>query len=124
MQAHALIDFADLAHENGQTAIAEERAREGLRLSHRLVDRQLIVYSLALLARFAAADGNKARAGRLWGAVEAEEARRPIGTWERHQRGQFAEAVLTNPSVEFDAARSAGRRLSLDQAVEDALAAA
>src|SRR5207249_4498870 len=62
MRASAVLDVAELAHELGRTAVAEQRAREGLRLSHELVDRQLIVYSLALLARFAATEGDVERA--------------------------------------------------------------
>jgi predicted ATPase len=120
MQASAVLDIADVAHELGRTTLAGRRGREGLRLSRELVDRQLIVYSLALLARFAAADGRAEHAGRLWGAIEAEEARGPLGMWE-HEREQFATAVLGEGGEAFEAARSAARRLSLDEAVEYAL---
>ena len=120
MQANAVLDVAELSRELGQPALAEERAREGLRLSYELVERRLIVYSLALLARFAAADGRAERAGRLWGAIEAEEARGPLGHWEG-ERERYAAAVLEQSGQEFEAARSAGRRLSLDEAVEEAL---
>jgi predicted ATPase/class 3 adenylate cyclase len=120
MQASAVLDIAELSHELGQTGLAEERAREGLRLSYELVNRQSIVYSLALLARFAAADGRAECAGRLWGAIEAEEARGPLGHWER-ERERYATALFEQGDHEFEAARSAGRRLSLDEAVEEAL---
>ncbi len=76
-------------------------------------DRRQIVYALALLARFASAEGDVGRAGRLWGALEAEEARGPVAGWE-HERAQFAEAILVHTGSELEAARVDGRRLSLD----------
>jgi predicted ATPase len=120
MQASVVLDLADLSHELGQTAVAEERAREALRLSQQLVDRRSVVYSLALLARFAAASGQAERAGRLWGAIEAEEVRGPLGTWE-HDREEYAAAILAHEGPEFARARRAGKGLSLDEAIEYAL---
>ncbi len=79
------------------------------------------MYALALLARFAASSSQSERAGRLWGAIEAEEARAPVGAWE-HQREEFAAPVLADGGPEFEAGRAAGRLLSLDEAVDDALA--
>jgi tetratricopeptide (TPR) repeat protein len=76
---HVLGDSAELLHELGETARAEERVREGLRLSHALVDRQSIIYAMAMLARFATATGQLDRAGRLWGALEIEVERAPVG---------------------------------------------
>ena len=91
MQASALMDAADLSHELGRTVVAGARGREALRLAEELADRRSIVYSLAWLARFAAADGRIDEAGRLWGAIEAEELRGPIGAWAQ-EREQFAVA--------------------------------
>jgi predicted ATPase len=119
MQANAVLDTADLSHELGRPEVAEERGREGLRLSAQLADRQFVVFSLALLARFAVADGRFERAGRLWGAIEAEEARAPVGQWE-HNREEYAASVVA-AGPEFEAARAAGRTLALDAAVEYAL---
>ena len=120
MQASALMDAADLSHELGRTAVAVARGREALRLAEELADRRSIVYSLAWLARFAAADGRIDEAGRLWGAIEAEELRGPIGAWAQ-EREQFAAAILTHGGPELETARSAGQRLSLDGAVRCAL---
>ncbi|HEY7690943.1 MAG TPA: tetratricopeptide repeat protein [Gaiellaceae bacterium] len=120
MEANAVLDTGDLSHELGRPEVAEERGREGLRLCAQLADRQLVVVSLALLARFAASRGDAARAGRLWGAIEAEEARGPLGQWDVG-REEYAEPVLVAAGPEFEAARAAGRTLALDAAVEYAL---
>ncbi len=120
LHANAVEDVADVLHELGETDRADERAREALRLSRRVADRQAVIYSLALLARFAAESRDGERAGRLWGAIEAEEERSPLGHWERERDG-YAAVVFAIEGPEFEAARSAGRRLSLDEAVEYAL---
>jgi predicted ATPase len=120
MQANTVLDVADLSHELGRSEFAGQRAREGLRLSQQIADRQLVVYALALLARFATTARQVERAGRLWGAIEAEEARGRVGYWER-KREQIASAVVM-PSPEFESGRSAGRTLSLAEAVDYALA--
>jgi tetratricopeptide (TPR) repeat protein len=120
MQANATLDVADLSHELGRRAVARERGEEALRLSRDLHDRQFIVYGLALLARFAAAAGEVMRAGCLWGSIEAEESRAPVGQWE-HEREEYAAAIVVDGDPEFEAARADGRRLSLDEAVEFAL---
>jgi tetratricopeptide (TPR) repeat protein len=119
MQASAVMNVADVADELGRTDLAWERARAAVRLSREVGDRQFTVYALALLARFAGAAGQAERAGRLWGAIEAEEARRPVGAWER-EREQIASTVVM-PSAEFESGRSTGWSLSLDEAVEHAL---
>jgi predicted ATPase len=119
MQAHSLVGAADLADELGRTELAWKRAREGLRLCRDVGDRQTTLYTLALLARLTRAAGEPERAGVLWGAVEAEEARGPIGVWER-ERDEIAAGVLVS-SPEFESGRSTGRSLSLDAAVEYAL---
>jgi predicted ATPase/class 3 adenylate cyclase len=94
--------------------------QEALTDSHSIRERQLLVYLLALLARTAAATGRTERAGVLWGAVETEEARGPVGQWEG-ERAKYAKAMLAAAGPEFDRGRAAGRALSLDEAVEYAL---
>ena len=76
--------------------------------------------ALAFLARAAADGGDVDRAGRLWGAIEAEDARAPIPGWrfERDRTGPF---VFAHAGPELDAALAAGRELSLDDAVDLAL---
>jgi hypothetical protein len=77
-----------------------------LAASVELGDRQTTLYALALLARFATVAGKEERAGRIWGAIEAEESRGPVGHWEG-EREQFASAVVV-PSAEFKAGRADG----------------
>src|SRR6202040_1735804 len=101
----ALMDAADLSHELGRTVVANEQAREALRLSQKIVGRQSTLYALALLARFAVADGRVERAGLLWGAVEAEEGRGPVGAWDR-DREEYAGPILAHAGPEFEAARA------------------
>jgi ATP/maltotriose-dependent transcriptional regulator MalT len=120
MQANRVHDIADLSFELGRTDVAEKRGREAVELAKRVGDRQIVVYTLALLARFAAAGGRSERAGRLWGAIDAEEARGPLGYWET-ERDEYEEPVLAAAGPDFDTARAAGRGLTLDEAVEYAL---
>jgi predicted ATPase/class 3 adenylate cyclase len=102
---------------------ADEYAREGLVLSRRISDRLAMVGTLGLLSRTAAGRGDRVRAGRLWGAVEAEEARGSHGLWDEGERNELAAPVLALSNHEFEQARLRGRLLSLDEAVDEALSA-
>jgi predicted ATPase len=99
---------------------AEVWACEGLAEAHRIGERQLRLFALAVLARAAAETGRLERAGLLWGAVETEEAQGPVGQWES-ERSDYAGAVLAAADDEFEHAREDGRRLSLEDVVELAL---
>ncbi len=115
----ALLESADLSRELGQMQKAEDSAREGLRVAQSLSDRQGMVYAVATLAQVFTAAGQLERAGRLWGALEAEAERAPVGSWERH-RDEAAETIVRD-EPEFERGREAGRALSFDEAVEYAL---
>jgi ATP/maltotriose-dependent transcriptional regulator MalT len=115
----ALIESADLARELGQTQKAEERAREGLRVAIALGDRQGIVFAVATLAQNATAAGELERAGRFWGALEAEAERAPVGAWERHLDETAGTIVRDDPA--FARGREEGLRLSFDDTIEYAL---
>lgn len=83
---------------------AEGHARGALQLALELGDRMSSVFAAAELASAAAARGETALAGRVWGAIESEEAIAPIGQW---------------PSAggpDFDRARQEGALLSLAEA--------
>jgi hypothetical protein len=95
------------------------RARRCLAAAHDIGDRQDSIYALALLAWSAAAVGDCLRAGRLWGAIEAEMERGPIGQWEAG-REEYARHVLV-AAPDFEQGRAGGRLLSLDEAVAEAL---
>jgi predicted ATPase len=115
----ALLESADLARELGQMQKAEERARQGLRVAESLSDRLGMIYAVATLAQVFTAAGQLERAGRLWGALEAEAERAPVGSWER-LRNEAAETIVRDDPA-FEHGRGEGRRLSLDEAVAYAL---
>jgi tetratricopeptide (TPR) repeat protein len=119
-EARTLADLAELALAQNRPEEAATRARQALRLSQRIGDRQLSVYLLAFLACAAADDGDANRAGRLWGAVEAEEARRPLGAWEG-EREQYAARVLAHADAHLEEGLREGRELPLQAAIEEAL---
>jgi predicted ATPase/DNA-binding SARP family transcriptional activator len=119
-QAITLGNLAELALARSRPEEAARRARQALGLSQRIGDRQLSVYALAYLARVAAEDGDAHRAGRLWGAVEAEEARRPLGAWEG-EREQYAARVLAHADAHLEQGLREGRELPLQAAIEEAL---
>ena len=123
MQAIAVQAVANVAEQLGRTELAQQHAPEALRLCRECDDRQLTVYSLAVLARLASNAGQAGRAGRLWGAIEAEESHGPLGHWENERDHEF-ELIGATASPEFELGRSSGRLLSLDEAVEYALGGA
>jgi predicted ATPase len=120
-RASALGRLSDFLLELGRLPESASKAREALRLGAELGDRQRIVRCLARLARIAAEREDASAAGLLWGAVEAEELRGQLGAWES-DRERFESAVLARASDDLDRAREEGRSLSLDDAVERALA--
>jgi hypothetical protein len=89
-------------------------------LGWEIQDRQSLIYSLAHVARNAAVCGDARRAGRLWGALEAEAERAPVGQWEA-ERETYAEGVFAADGPEFEDACQEGRRLSFEAAVSEAL---
>ncbi len=119
-EANTRANLADLALAQNQPEEAAARARQTLRLGRRIGDRQLCVYALAYLACAAAESGDARRAGRLWGAVEAEEARRPLGHWEG-AREQYAARLLTHVDTHLEQGLREGRELPLQAAIEEAL---
>jgi predicted ATPase/DNA-binding SARP family transcriptional activator len=117
--AGKLGDVAADALEHGEVERGEQWAREALELRHTMGGRQRIVAALALLA-WAATRRDAERAGLLWGAVEAEASRGPLGIWERtRERYPARLAVVAGP--DFDRGRTTGLSLSLSEAVEVAL---
>ena len=101
---------------------AETAARRHLKLAREIGDRQSSVLGLVLTAWLAARRGDHARAYLLWGAVEAEESRAPIGQWEA-EREDYRAKVLLAEGEDLERARQRGRGRSLDAAIEEALGA-
>jgi predicted ATPase/DNA-binding SARP family transcriptional activator len=120
-EATTCVSLAELALAQDQHDDAAAHAGQALRLSRRIGDRQANLYALAYLACTAAENGDAHRAGRLWGAVEAEEARRPVGIWES-ERDQYAARLRALSSPEFESGLRQGRQLSLPAASDEALA--
>jgi predicted ATPase len=104
----------------GQIDEADAAARQELTLARKIGERQSTVYGVVHLAWIAALRGEDDWAGLLWGAVEAEEARAPVGQWET-EREDYVERIVRESS-EFTRAREEGRRLSFERVVEKALA--
>jgi len=118
-QVVALQQLVDhlLAHERSDDA--ESRTLEALRLAVQIGDALRWAYALAQLACAAAQRGDEERAGRLWGALEAEVERRPL-PWDPAE-SIHAERTLALTGPAFDRARAEGRELVLDDAVALAL---
>jgi predicted ATPase/class 3 adenylate cyclase len=116
-----LFNLADMLWELGQLPRAGSLAREALALSHELGSSFHMIYALALLAVLAAADGDARRAGRLWAAAKAlEESGQAV--FQPGERDRYWQALLALPADELETAIAEGRALTLDQAVELALA--
>jgi tetratricopeptide (TPR) repeat protein len=120
-EAGKLLELGRYALEAGDVDEGDRRARDALRIFSRQRGRQNIVVALAALAWAAAARGDARRAGTLWGAIEADEARGPLGFWEQ-RRDEYAARLAPVFGPEFDRAREAGHTLSLEDAVEYGLA--
>jgi predicted ATPase/class 3 adenylate cyclase len=96
-------------------------AREGLAIAHEIGDRQGMVGGLALLAWHAAQTGSGERAGRLWGAIDAEEGPGGrVGQWEA-ERTEYEEHARAGSGPEFERGRIEGWATSLDDAVAHGL---
>jgi hypothetical protein len=110
-----LIGTAEFQRRRGDHAAARGHAQEALALAVGLGDRLGSLFAAAELACAAAALGDVVTAGRLWGAIEREEASAPIGQWPE-QRAEYQRLVLGVAGSAFEEARAEGRLLSLDEA--------
>jgi predicted ATPase/DNA-binding SARP family transcriptional activator len=118
--AAALHSIADLELDDGQLAVAAQNYAESLSVARTGVvghGRWSTTYCLGGLAAVAAARGDAGRAGLLWGVVERLEEERgsKLTHFWRVRYDRFIAAVAD--STTFDEAVSAGRELSLQQAV-------
>jgi predicted ATPase len=120
-QMHQLYHGSEWSLALGRTGEAEAYGRDALRLAVAIQDRQLTVYLLAILAGTAAAQGHLEKAGAVWAAVEAEEGHGRVGQWEA-ERDVYAARVLDHENEAFATGRVKGRRMTLSDAVDYALA--
>ncbi len=119
--AGMILELAALSLEADNVDDAYENARAGLELARQLHDYGGRVLGVGLLACVAGVRGDPDRAGRLWGAIEDDHVRAPLGGWPRHRAGCEARLVASCGGAVLDAAVAAGRHLSLDDAVALAL---
>jgi predicted ATPase len=112
-----LVDCLLDLRRTDEAAIA---ARESLALIHSMRDRQMTVFTLARVARLAMESGDERLAGVIWGAIEAEEKRNPMGAWAK-ERERLGAPVLEHAGPGFDKGREEGAELDLDEAVGVAL---
>ena len=119
--AGMILELAALSLEADKVDDAYEQARAGLELARQLHDYGGRVLGVGLLACVAGVRGDPDRAGRLWGAIEDDHVRAPLGGWPRHRAGCEARLVASCGGAVLDAATAAGRHLSLDDAVALAL---
>ena len=119
-QGGMLAERAALSLSAGELDEAERRARESLAIADELRDRAGRVFGVGLLAAVAAERGQAKRAGRLWGAIEDDDALAPLGGWRRHR--EACETRIRNAAgPDFDRGYAEGRGLDLDDAVSLAL---
>jgi hypothetical protein len=118
-EALGRIYLAELSLSLGRLEACEAEARTALALARQLDDRQNSVRAMAMLSARAGAAGEGERAGVLWGAIEAEEARGPIGRGESHR--VHRERALAGGGDELDRALEAGRAMTLEDVVRYAL---
>jgi predicted ATPase/class 3 adenylate cyclase len=120
-RSRMLRKLVDCRLELGETAAADESARESLALLQETGDRQMMTFTLARIARVAAESGRPFDAGFYWGAIEAEEDDSPMRAWAK-ERDRLGAPVLAHTDSEFERGRGLGRESGLDAAVQRALA--
>jgi len=119
-EAGQVFNLADMLWEQGELSRAAVLARESLSLAHELGSSFHLIYLLALLAALAAADGDAARAGRLWGAAETlEESGEAV--FQPGDRDRYAQPVFALSGARLEASLAEGRAMTLDDAVALAL---
>jgi tetratricopeptide (TPR) repeat protein len=113
--------LARLYLEYGRVDDARDQGLRALELATRAGDRLGTVYALTFFALFEARRGDNDEAGALWGALEAEAGRGPLGIWAAEERARV-EASLPLDDADFARGRERGALMSLDEAVDAVLA--
>jgi tetratricopeptide (TPR) repeat protein len=126
--ATALENLGNGAYEQGELDSARALHVESLTMRRQLGDKLGIVISLERLAAVVASLGSPLRAGRIWGMAERlwVEIGSGLEPKERSQHDQRVAAVraAVKDDAAFDRAWQEGRAMSLEQAIEYALAEA
>ncbi len=113
--------LSELALDVGRPDESINWARRSLKLSRIMGDRGSMVYALASLSCAAADHGDAGLAGRLWGALEEEVSRNPLGLWEA-EKEPFVRRLDRLSGPEFERATHEGKLLTFHAAVDEALA--
>jgi hypothetical protein len=117
-----LLSTAERLIAAGNLQAATPDYREGLRILADVPDLVNVPIALAAGAALAAGQGDAVGAGTLWGAVEAAGERDPRPTTSE-ALDEYAPYMAPVRGANFEQGRSRGRKLSLEAAVEHALAA-
>ena len=125
--AGATADAASTLHSLADVALVRGDAADAARLYVEALDavggeRSAALWCLAGLAAAAAVELRVERAGRLWGAVEADEQRRGVQVQPATIRRRYEHLLERVAGPELAAAVAAGRELALEQAIEEACA--
>jgi len=115
------INLAEHGLDCGRLDLVGPAAREGLRLSIKIQDRQSTLWSLAMLTLEAATSGRHERAGRIWGGIEAEGERGGrYGQWALAEEA-FRARVADLGGEAFLAGAAIGRSRPLADVVAEAI---
>jgi predicted ATPase len=127
------LGLAELALARGDPGAARARVRASLEITRASSEATIGLHSLHLAARLAIASGDHRRAVRLFATVAGWHGRHAVRpgsnlwarwTWTLRDDDALAAARAALGEPAFAAAWAAGSRLSVDDAIEDALAAA
>jgi non-specific serine/threonine protein kinase len=124
--AFSVTNLGNLALNQGDYSAARALFEEGLAIRRELGNRSAMPYSLEGLALVIASLRDPLRAARIWGATERLRAQ--IGTrllpWEQsaYDRSVAAAHIASGDDAAFDCAWQEGHGLTLDQAIDLALA--
>jgi predicted ATPase len=119
-RAVSLVTIAECLLGAGDADAASEPLAAGLEDLATVGDRVNMPIALAAAAAVAARHANGAQAGLLWGAVEAAADNEPRATTTA-ALGEYEPYLERVRGAVFDEARERGRRLSLEEAVVQAL---
>jgi tetratricopeptide (TPR) repeat protein len=114
-------NLAEWECEAGNLDAAETAGRRAIEVCREIDDARLGASALASLAVVARRRGDARRAGKLLGAVEVEQERGQMG-WNADDTKRLGEQAASGGGEEFETGRAAGRKLSLVDAYELALA--
>jgi predicted ATPase len=124
--AVSLIDLGNAVHARGESARAAQAYRESLLLLHEVVgDKALMAFCIEGLARVALSEGRPERAVGLYGAADAlrEAISAPLPPPDRpSQTRTLARAREALTAAEYAAAWEAGRAMTMEHAIAEALA--